>query len=163
MFCVQVVVPLERNGQTIELLQRKFHVTIPFAYSTSGYGFLFNMPGYGHVSVGQNSHLNPNTNVDANPNCVFKGGMGTGGMLWKADASLALDLWITASPATSQSPGGSAAAIYEQYADATGHSPMLREDAMIFWQSRNRYKSSAIALDIASRYQALQLPVGHQH
>jgi hypothetical protein len=23
----QVVVPLERNGQTVELLQRKFHVT----------------------------------------------------------------------------------------------------------------------------------------
>lgn len=42
----QVIVPLERNGQTVELLQRKFHVTIPFAYSTAGYGFLFNMPGY---------------------------------------------------------------------------------------------------------------------
>jgi hypothetical protein len=41
----QVVVPLERNGQTVELLQRKFHVTIPFVYSTAGYGFVFNMPG----------------------------------------------------------------------------------------------------------------------
>lgn len=31
---------------------------------------------------------------------------------------------------------------------------------MLFWQSRNRYKSSAIALDIAERYRQLELPVG---
>jgi len=36
----------------------------------------------------------------------------------------------------------------------------LREDAALFWQSRNRYKSSAIALDVAERYRQLQLPVG---
>jgi hypothetical protein len=30
------VVPLERNGQTTSLQQEKFHVTIPFAYSTAG-------------------------------------------------------------------------------------------------------------------------------
>ena len=27
-------------------------MTIPFAYSTAGYGVVFNMPGYGHVVVG---------------------------------------------------------------------------------------------------------------
>lgn len=32
---------------------------------------------------------------------------------------------------------------------------MLREDAMIFWQSRNRYKSSAIALAVAKNYSKL--------
>jgi hypothetical protein len=37
---------------------------------------------------------------------------------------------------------------------------MLREEAMIFWQSRNRYKSTAIALAVADRYQQLELPVG---
>merc|ERR1719272_2277140 len=37
---------------------------------------------------------------------------------------------------------------------------MLRENAMIFWQSRNRYKSSAIALGVAQRYASLRLPVG---
>ena len=46
------VVPLERNGQTVGLQQMKFHVTIPFAYSTAGYGFLWNMPGQGRVNVG---------------------------------------------------------------------------------------------------------------
>ena len=111
--CPQVTVPLERNGQTVELLQRKFHVTIPFAYSTAGYGVVFNMPGYGHVIVGPK---------------------GTGGMDWRADAVLDLDLWVSALPAGT--PLTDAAPIYEQYADATGHAPMLRDDAMIFWQSR---------------------------
>ena len=39
------IVPLERNGQAVDLMQRKFHVSIPFVYSSAGYGFLFNLPG----------------------------------------------------------------------------------------------------------------------
>ena len=31
------IVPLERNGQTINLQQRKFHISIPFLTSTAGY------------------------------------------------------------------------------------------------------------------------------
>ena len=137
--CPQVVVPLARNGQTIELLQRKFHVTIPFAYSTGsgGYGVLMNMFGYGHAAVGKD-----------------------GGMVWNFDAALELDMWITAAAATPASGVGGAPSVYEQYADATGHAPMLREDAMIFWQSRNRYKSSRIAMEVANRYAELKLPVG---
>jgi alpha-D-xyloside xylohydrolase len=123
------IVPLERNGQAVDLMQRKFHVSIPFVYSTGGYGFLFNMPGYGLVRIGPH---------------------GTGGAHWSASAALYLDFWVSAPP----SGVGAAAAsgpVYRQYADATGHAPPLREDAMIFWQSRNRYKSSAIALDVAER------------
>lgn len=89
------------------------------------------------------------------------GAVGTGGSVWQATAALGLSVWVTAAPAAQ---GGRAsshpAAIYKQYADATGHAPMLREDAMIFWQSRNRYKSTAIALSVASRYQQLDLPIG---
>lgn len=133
----QRIVPLKRNGQAVNLQQRKFHVSIPFAYSTAGYGFLFNMGGYGFVKVGED---------------------GVGGMEWQADATLGLDFWVSTLPANV--PTTAAAQIYEQYADATGHAPMLREDAMIFWQCRNRYKSSAIALDIAERYRQLELPVG---
>jgi hypothetical protein len=32
-------------------------VSIPFAYSTAGYGILFNMPGYGSVSVGESGGM----------------------------------------------------------------------------------------------------------
>jgi len=133
----QRVVPLERNGQRVNLQQRKFHVSIPFVYSTAGYGFLFNMFGYGSVQVGD---------------------MGVGGMAWRGEAAKYLDFWVTSLPATV--PITAAEPIYKQYADATGHAPALREDAMIFWQSRNRYKSSAIALSIASKYAELELPVG---
>ena len=133
----QAVVPLQRNGQTINLQQRKFHVSIPFAYSSAGYGFLYHQPGYGAVTVGA---------------------LGVGGMSWSSEAVLGLDFWATGLPAGAQP--GDASAIYRQYADATGHAPPLREDAMLFWQSRNRYMSSAIALAVAANYSALQLPVG---
>ena len=133
----QVVVPLQRNGQTINLQQRKFHVSIPFVYSTAGYGLLYHMPGYGSVTVGNYS---------------------VGGTRWASDAALALDFWATGAPAGA--PAGDASGVYRQYADATGHAPPLREDAMLFWQSRNRYKSSAIAEAVAANYSALKLPVG---
>ena len=134
------VVPLERNGQTVGLQQQKLHITIPFAYSTAGYGFLWNMPGQGRVSVGA---------------------AGVGGMEWTAEATTGLDFWVTGAPKGNTDKAAVArAAVYEQYADATGHAPPLREDAMIFWQSRNRYKSSDIVLAVCDRYKALDLPVG---
>jgi len=133
----QVVVPLERNGQTIGLHQRKFFVAIPFVYSTAGYGFLFNMPGGGTVTVGA---------------------AGTGGHDWSSLADTGLDFWVSAIPASTATTN--AAPIYSQYADATGHAPMLRQDAMIFWQSRNRYMTSKIALEVANHYKELDLPVG---
>jgi alpha-D-xyloside xylohydrolase len=126
----QRVVPLQRNGQTVRLQHTKFHVAIPFVFSTAGYGFLFNMPGQGSAAMGA---------------------FGTGGMQWVAEAALALDFWVTC---------GEAPAVYSQYADATGHAPLLRADAQLFWQSRLRYKSSDIALAVAQRYAELQLPVG---
>ena len=135
----QLVQPLERNGGSFGLLQRKFHVTIPFAYSSAGYGLLYNMPGYGNVDVG---------------------GRGVGGMSWSSDAALALDLWVSTAAEAEARGGTSHRDVYRQYADATGHAPPLRADAALFWQSRNRYKSSAIALGVAERYAALRLPVG---
>ena len=131
------VVPLLRNGQSVNLLQRKFHISIPFVYVTNGdtnqYGLLFNHGGYGNIDVDQ-----------------------AGGQKWSQDAALNVDLWVTTNSADNSGPGD----IYEHYADATGHSPPLREDAMIFWQSRNRYKSSDIVETVAARYAELDLPVG---
>ena len=132
----QKAVPLARNGQTIDLLQTKFAVAIPVAFSSAGYGVLFHMPGYGSVSLGAH---------------------GVGGMQWNASAAIFLDAWVTGVPAGTSS---SMAALHSQYAVATGRAPMLREEAMLFWQSRNRYKSSQIALNIAKRYSELHLPVG---
>jgi len=95
------------------------------------------MPGYGNVSIGE---------------------FGEGGSSWVSEAAIGLDFWVTGLPAGAQS--SAAGAIYRQYADATGHAPPLREDAMIFWQSRNRYKSTEIAEAVARNYSELDLPVG---
>ena len=134
------VVPLQRNGQTVGLQQQKFHVSIPFAYSTAGYGFLWNMPGQGRVNVGVH---------------------GVGGMLWQADATTGLDFWVTGTPHGDSDKAAIARRdVYSRYADATGHAPPLRENAMIFWQSRNRYKSTDIVLAVCDKYRELDLPVG---
>jgi len=95
------------------------------------------MPGAGNVSIGA---------------------FGTGGSSWLSDAALGLDLWVTGLPIGVDA--SQAGPIYRQYADATGHAPSLREDAMIFWQSRNRYKSTAIVEAVATNYSLLNLPVG---
>ena len=107
----QTVVPIVRNGQTVDLLQTKFHVTIPTVVSSAGYSMVFNMPGYGSVKVGD---------------------LGVGGMEWNAQAAIFLDFWISGLPA---SPAHPMQPLLTQYADATGHSPPLREKAMIFWQN----------------------------
>ena len=132
----QKVVPLSRNGQTITLLQTKFDVAIPAAFSSAGYATLFNMPGYGSVTLGE---------------------VGVGGMHWNATAALYLDFWISGLPAKG---GPSIQPLHSQYASVTGYAPPLREEAMLFWQSRNRYKSSSIAIDIATKYKSRNLPVG---
>ena len=53
--------------------------------------------------------------------------------------------------------------IYRQYADATGHAPPLRPNAFKFWQSRNRYKSSAIALSYAAPPNSVTMPSTLSH
>jgi alpha-D-xyloside xylohydrolase len=94
------------------------------------------MPGYGSATMGAFS---------------------VGGMAWRSDAALALDFWVSGLPSADAPNPGS---IYRQYADATGHAPPLRDEAMLFWQSRNRYKSSAVAESIATRFAAEDIPVG---
>merc|ERR1719443_2559163 len=97
------------------------------------------MPGYGEVTIGAH---------------------GVGGAHWSQQAALYVDFWVSALPQGVAATGASPAPIYKQYADATGHAPPLRESAMAFWQSRNRYKSTDIAVSIAQRYEALGLDVG---
>ena len=80
------------------------------------------MPGYGAVTIGAH---------------------GVGGASWSQAASLYLDFWVSALPTGIAAPN--AGPIYKQYADATGHAPPLRENAMMFWQSRNRYKVQPLA------------------
>ena len=65
---------------------------------------------------------------------------------WVAEAARQIDYWVTA--------GDSFAAILEQYADASGHAPVLPEWAAGFWQSRLRYRTQEELLVDGTRVQA---------
>lgn len=62
---------LDLKGCTLELAQRNSQISIPFAVSSLGYGFLWNHPGVGNVIFGKN-----NTE-------------------WEAKAAKQIDYWIT--------------------------------------------------------------------
>lgn len=63
---------LDLKGCTLELAQRNSQVSVPFAVSSLGYGFLWNHPGVGSVIFGKNYTE------------------------WEAKAAKQMDYWITA-------------------------------------------------------------------
>ena len=63
---------LDQKGAVIELVQRNAEVSVPFALSNRGYGFLWNMPGVGRAELGVN------------------------GTKWVADGARQVDYWVTA-------------------------------------------------------------------
>ena len=62
---------LDLKGCTLELAQRNSQVSIPFAVSSLGYGFLWNHPGVGTATFGKNYTE------------------------WEAKATKQMDYWIT--------------------------------------------------------------------
>jgi len=62
---------LDQKGCVIELIQRNTEVTIPFLFSSRGYGFLWNNPAVGRVELGYNATR------------------------WVAEATPQIDYWIT--------------------------------------------------------------------
>lgn len=67
-----------QKGCILELAQRNSQVTIPFALSSLGYGFLWNNPAVGKVTFGNNYTE------------------------WKAEATEQMDYWITADDTPAQ-------------------------------------------------------------
>jgi alpha-D-xyloside xylohydrolase len=65
---------LDQKGAVIELVQRNTEVSVPFALSNRGYGFLWNMPGVGRAELGANRTR------------------------WAADAARQIDYWVATGP-----------------------------------------------------------------
>ncbi len=63
---------LDRKGLTLELAQRNSQASIPFMISSRGYGFLWNNPALGRVTLGLNRTE------------------------WVADSTRQMDYWVTA-------------------------------------------------------------------
>ena len=62
---------LDQKGCVIELIQRNTEITIPFLFSSRGYGFLWNNPAVGRVELGYSATR------------------------WVAEAAPQIDYWIT--------------------------------------------------------------------
>jgi alpha-D-xyloside xylohydrolase len=65
---------LDQKGAVVDLVQRNTEVSVPFALSSRGYGFLWNMPGAGRVELAANRTR------------------------WSADAARQIDYWVTTGP-----------------------------------------------------------------
>ncbi|MBR6028144.1 MAG: glycoside hydrolase family 31 protein [Clostridia bacterium] len=64
--------------------------------------------------------------------------------LWEADCCKDMDYWVT----VADHPKG----LLCNYTAVTGRAPMMREDAMGFWQCKLRYRTQDEVLTIARRY-----------
>lgn len=77
--------------------------------------------------------------------------LGANATRWVAEASPQIDYWIT----TGNNPGE----ILSNYADITGHVPMLPDWASGFWQSKLRYASQEELESIVQEYHQRELPL----
>jgi alpha-D-xyloside xylohydrolase len=70
---------------------------------------------------------------------------------WTAEATRQLDYWITA--------GDTPARITANYADATGHAPMMPEYGLGYWQCKLRYWNQEQLLTVAREHKRRGLPL----
>ena len=70
---------------------------------------------------------------------------------WVAESTQQIDYWIS----TGQTP----AEIMSNYADATGHAPVMPKWATGFWQCKLRYRTQEELLAVAREYKARRLPI----
>jgi alpha-D-xyloside xylohydrolase len=77
--------------------------------------------------------------------------LGNNATRWVAEASPQIDYWITT--------GDTPSKILSNYADVTGHAPMLPAWASGFWQCKLRYASQEELLSVAREYKRRNLPL----
>ena len=111
-------------------------ITIPWYIHSSGFGILWNQPGYGSFDVQNDSQI-----------------------MWSASATHQLDLWITTIPETESLSSPFYPFLLKNYVDVVGHPNPLPHFASGFWQSKNRYRSQQEFLDVAKGYYDRQIPV----
>ena len=128
---------LNQKGFTWPLRITKYQIMIPLLVSSRQYAFLWNAPGDGQVAL-----ADTNRSSDGNR--------------WNSSMQRQIDFWVTAAPSNSSDPFTD---LLRQYADATGHAPVLPAFATGFWQSRMRYRSTDELLDVAAGYESRGVPL----
>ena len=120
---------LDMKGCTLELAQRNSQISIPFAVSNLGYGFLWNNPAVGHVSFAKNLTE------------------------WHARSTKEMDYWITAGETPSEiiekytAAVGRAPALTEDYLGFWQCKLRYRTQEEVLSVAR-RYKEMGIHLDV---------------
>ncbi len=114
------------KGASIDIRNVNAKCTIPYVYSSLGYGFLWNLPSTGLCELSSNRTR------------------------WTSDALKQVDYVVMA---------GSPRQVAGTFADLTGHSPMMPQWAMGFWQSRLRYETQAELLSVARKYKKSGIPL----
>ena len=114
---------MDLKGCVLELAQKNSQISVPFAVSSLGYGFLWNNPAVGRAAFGKNLTE------------------------WEAAACKDMDYWITVGDAPKD--------LLCNYTEVTGRAPMMRGDAMGFWQCKLRYRTQEEVLSVARRYHEL--------
>lgn len=77
--------------------------------------------------------------------------LGINATRWVAEASPQIDYWVTT--------GNNPDEILSNYADVTGHAPMIPNWASGFWQSKLRYSSQEELESVVSEYHERKLPL----
>eukprot|EP00039_Didymoeca_costata_P025358 m.13061 g.13061 ORF g.13061 m.13061 type:complete len:676 (-) comp4784_c0_seq2:27-2054(-) len=138
--------PLNRRlmlngGQTL-IQSVKYHIAVPFLYSTNGFALFFNFPGEGIITTPPNS-----TTIGIS-----------------FSHQIQFDMWVTTFEAPSQTsavPSDSAhTSIYMHYGEATGFPSIMRPNALRFWQSRNAYHNQSEVIELATNFSKRNLSVG---
>eukprot|EP00756_Hemistasia_phaeocysticola_P003956 Hpha_TRINITY_DN12551_c0_g2::TRINITY_DN12551_c0_g2_i1::g.50970::m.50970/K01811/xylS, yicI; alpha-D-xyloside xylohydrolase len=116
-------------------------VSIPWYASSAGYGFVWNSPSLGNVSLG------------------------TDGLYWGGqDNRKNLDFWVTTLDATPEEVvAATGRSFYEpllrQYVDAVGHATPIPWWATGFIQSKDRYRNQTQVMEVAREYKRRALPI----
>ena len=108
-------------------------VSVPMYLSSKGYAFVWNSPALGRVALSEDD------------------------ITWVANATIAVDLWISApEPASTAAPFPD---LLAQYAAAVGPALPMPSWATGFIQCKDRYRNQTQLLDVARGYKSRGLPI----
>jgi hypothetical protein len=141
--------PLNRRKMTtVPVTSVKYHIGIPWLYSTAGFGLFFNQPGDGSIALnttGSNSSGGGCTN-DTQPNhspetaalelsvvSICDAYVRFAGINASFGCQYGLDMLVIVAPAGSRT---SHSDIYRTYFQATGLPTRLPDNAALYWQSK---------------------------
>lgn len=115
-----------KKGCTVDLRHLNTKCSMPYVYSSLGYGFLWNMPSTGTVELANNRTR------------------------WSSDCAKKIDYVVIE---------GEPKKACRKLADLTGHSPIMPEWGLGFWQCKLRYENQEQVLAVARKYKEMGVPV----